>query len=42
MYKQDLALNNLQEFIYHETQPTNQPYSIAIIYKSDPKSLKLI
>ena len=23
MYKQDLALNNLQELIYHKTQPTN-------------------
>ena len=23
MYKQDLALNNLQELICHKTQPTN-------------------
>ena len=23
IYKQDLALNNLQELIYHKTQPTN-------------------
>ena len=25
MYKQDLALNNLQGLICHKTQPTNQP-----------------
>ena len=25
MYKEDLALNNLQRSIYHKTQPTNQP-----------------
>ena len=25
MYEQDLALNNVQELIYHKTQPTNQP-----------------
>ena len=25
MYKQDLALNNLQGLIYHKTQPNNQP-----------------
>ena len=24
MYKQDLALNNLQELICHKTQPTKQ------------------
>ena len=24
MYKQDLALNNLQELICHKTKPTNQ------------------
>ena len=25
MYKQDLALNNLQGLIYHKTQPINKP-----------------
>ena len=29
MYKEDLALNNLQWLIYHETQPN--PYQIIYI-----------
>ena len=29
MYKQDLALNNLQELIYYEIQATNQPTDLA-------------
>ena len=28
MYKLDLALNNLQGFISHKTQPTNQPTNL--------------
>ena len=37
MYKQDLALNNLQRLILYKTQPTNQPTNqlinqIQIIY----------
>ena len=36
MYKQDLALNNLQKLICHKTQPTNQPTNqqIASFYSS--------
>ena len=32
MYKQDLALNNLQLLICHKTQPTNFKNSYPIIY----------
>ena len=28
MYKQDLALNNLQGLMYHKIQPTNQPIKL--------------
>ena len=31
MYKQDLALNNLQGLICHKFQPTNQQTSTAIL-----------
>ena len=30
MYKQDLALNNLQWLICHKNQPTNQPTEIIL------------
>ena len=30
MYKQDMALNNLQELMYHKTQSTNLLMGIAI------------
>ena len=26
MYRQDMALNKLQQLVCHKTQPTNQPY----------------
>ena len=31
MYKQDLALNNLQELIYHKIQPTHKPIKIKTV-----------
>ena len=34
MYKEDLALNNLQELIYHKTQP-NQIIYLICMYKED-------
>ena len=33
LFKQDLALNNLQELICHETQPTNRKFVNKIFYK---------
>ena len=38
MYKEDLALNNLQRLIRHKTQPTNQTKSYIFnihMYKDD-------
>ena len=33
MHKQNLALHNLQELIYHQNQPTNQPiYSVNRVF----------
>ena len=32
MYKEDLALNNLQGLIYHKTQPTNQHQVVLIVW----------
>ena len=34
MYKQDLALNNLQGLIYHKTQPTNLSMYLMSTYQS--------
>ena len=31
MYKEDLALNNLQKLIYHKNQPTNQPIKNSML-----------
>ena len=36
MYKQDLALNNLQGLIYRKTQPTNQPTNQFPLYGLGP------
>ena len=30
LYKQDLALNNLQELKFHKTQPTNQNFKLVL------------
>ena len=35
MYKEDLALNNLQWLIYHKTQPNQIIYIKFIFYKED-------
>ena len=32
MYKQDLAINNLQGLVCHKNQPTNQPTNNICIY----------
>ena len=35
MYKEDLALNNLQWLIYHKTQPKPNPTYLVYMYKED-------
>ena len=37
MYKQDLALNNLQGLICNKTQPTNQESILPSIYPLDDR-----
>ena len=35
MYKEDLALNNLQWLICHKTQPNQILYNLIYMYKED-------
>ena len=40
MYKENLALNNLQGLIHHKIEPINQYLYSSCIWKNKPKHLK--